>query len=220
MLSEAELILSVITLWFLVSSQFFRDGMGPFNFALLNTHSVRNKTKGKIPKDTYFSIPLITVGEVEEIVSNLNTNKAVGLDDINAKYLKISATVISNDIADIINRSLCEQTFPDIWKAAKVIPLHKSGNKDAVDNYRPISILSSNAVDNYRPISILSSVSKVMEKHIHKHFYSFLTQHNLLSFTQSGFRKMHSCDTALTFLINDWYNSFDNGDVIVLSQST
>ena len=44
MLSEAELILSVITLWFLVSSQFFRDGMGPFNFALLNTHSVRNKT--------------------------------------------------------------------------------------------------------------------------------------------------------------------------------
>ena len=24
---------------------------------------------------------------------------------------------------------------------------------------------------------------------------------------------MHSCDTALTFLINDWYNSFDNGDV-------
>ena len=51
-----------------------------------------------------------------------------------------------------------------------------------------------------------------MERHIHRHFYSFLTQHNLLSFTQSGFRKMHSCNTALT--INDWYNSFDNGDVI------
>ena len=30
MVPEAELILRVITLWFLVLSQFFRDGMGPF----------------------------------------------------------------------------------------------------------------------------------------------------------------------------------------------
>ena len=31
MVSQAELILRVITLWFLVLSQFFRDGMGPLN---------------------------------------------------------------------------------------------------------------------------------------------------------------------------------------------
>ena len=31
MVSQAEFILRVITLWFLVLSQFFRDGMGPFN---------------------------------------------------------------------------------------------------------------------------------------------------------------------------------------------
>ena len=30
MVSQAELILKVITLWFLVLSQFFMDGMGPF----------------------------------------------------------------------------------------------------------------------------------------------------------------------------------------------
>ena len=30
MVSQAELILRVITLWFLILSQFFRDGMGPF----------------------------------------------------------------------------------------------------------------------------------------------------------------------------------------------
>ena len=29
--SQAELILRVITLWFLVLSQFFRDSIGPFN---------------------------------------------------------------------------------------------------------------------------------------------------------------------------------------------
>ena len=30
MVSEAEFILRVITLWFLVLSQFFRDGISPF----------------------------------------------------------------------------------------------------------------------------------------------------------------------------------------------
>ena len=30
MVLKAELLLSVITLWFLVLSHFFRDGMGPF----------------------------------------------------------------------------------------------------------------------------------------------------------------------------------------------
>ena len=32
MVLQAELNLRVITLWFLVLSQFFRDGMGPFKF--------------------------------------------------------------------------------------------------------------------------------------------------------------------------------------------
>ena len=31
MVSQAELILRVITLWFLLLSQFFKDGMCPFN---------------------------------------------------------------------------------------------------------------------------------------------------------------------------------------------
>ena len=36
MISEAELILRVISLWFQVLSQFSRDGMGPFKFEIQN----------------------------------------------------------------------------------------------------------------------------------------------------------------------------------------
>ena len=35
--SQAEIIVRVITLWFLVLFQFFRDGTGPFNFKLQST---------------------------------------------------------------------------------------------------------------------------------------------------------------------------------------
>ena len=44
MFSQAELILRVITLRFLVLSQFFRDGMGPFKLILkLNSKFYENR---------------------------------------------------------------------------------------------------------------------------------------------------------------------------------
>ena len=70
-------------------------------------------------------------------------------------------------------------------------------------------------MDNYRPISILCAVSKIFEKHVHKHFYNFFTQYDLISPTQSG-----SCETALTYLINDWINIIDNGHLICVGSVT
>ena len=49
---------------------------------------------------------------------------------------------------------------------------------------------------------------------MHKHFYNFLDQYNLISEFQSGFRKHHSCDTSLTYLFHDWVNNLDNGNII------
>ena len=63
-------------------------------------------------------------------------------------------------------------TFSEI-NLARVLPLHKSGSKTCIDNYRPVSILCV--------------LSKVLEKHIYKHFYRFLTKYDMLSEYQSGF---------------------------------
>ena len=32
-------------------------------------------------------------------------------------------------------------TFPDIWKIPNIIPVHKKGDKQVVNNYRPVSLL-------------------------------------------------------------------------------
>jgi hypothetical protein len=53
-------------------------------------------------------------------------------------------------LAHIFNLSLSQGTFPDKLKNCRVIPVFKAG--DQLD------------VDNYRPISLLSSVSKILEK--------------------------------------------------------
>ena len=42
----------------------------------------------------------------------------------------------------LVIRRLIE-VFPEIWKESYIIPLHKSGNKNEVSNYRGIAKLSS-----------------------------------------------------------------------------
>ena len=42
----------------------------------------------------------------------------------------------------LMNRSLDEGIFPDIWKLANVIPIFKKGDKSQPSNYRPVAVLS------------------------------------------------------------------------------
>ena len=90
--------------------------------------------------------------------------------------------------------------FPSELKEARVFPVHKDGPSEDPSNYRPISIL---------PI-----VSKVIEKHVTKHLLAYLNKYKLLHEAQSGFRKHHSCQTALIKLINDWLSHIDKGNIV------
>ena len=57
-------------------------------------------------------------------------------------------------------------------------------------------------------------MSKVLEKHVHESLSEILHQHKLLHKTQSGFQAQHSCETALTNMIDLWLNAIDNGKMI------
>ena len=126
--------------------------------------------------------------------------KATGCDQIGPRILKISAPYIADCITHICNQSIKNSVFPDKWKEGKVAPLHKTGPKDDVNNYRPISVL---------PV-----LSKILEKHVHDSLMNFLVAYNLLHKTQSGFRPSHSCETALTGMINKWLDAINNGSMI------
>ncbi|CAB4022369.1 Hypothetical predicted protein, partial [Paramuricea clavata] len=72
---------------------------------------------------------------------NLSTTKATGMDKISAKILQVAAPVIAPSLTEIFNMSIDSEQFPSDWKAARVIPLFKKGQRSMLDNYRPISIL-------------------------------------------------------------------------------
>ena len=68
--------------------------------------------------------------------------------------------------------------FPCTFKTAQVVPIFKTGNK--------------NSVNNYRPISLLPSLSKVLEKLIKIRFVKFCDKYDILYDYQYGFREGHS----------------------------
>ena len=55
-------------------------------------------------------------------------------------------------LADQFNRCNDEKEFPKVLKLAKVLPFHRSGDR--------------NDAGNFRPISLLPIISKVFEKKI------------------------------------------------------
>ena len=114
--------------------------------------------------------------------------------------LNLASDVLLPSLLQIINISLHTGVFPDVLKEARVFPIHKGGPSEDQSNYRPISIL---------PI-----VSKVFEKHVTKHLFAYLNKYKLLHEAQSGFRKHHSCQTALIKLINDWLSHIDRGNIV------
>ena len=65
---------------------------------------------------------------------------------------------------------------------------------------------------------MLNCVSKFMERHVHVSFYKFLTDNDLLAFSQSGFRVNHLCQSCLTALLNECVCDLNNGKKLALLQ--
>jgi hypothetical protein len=65
---------------------------------------------------------------------------------------------------------------------------------------------------NYRPISILLTISKTLEKVIHRHQSSYLDDNQLLTTNQCGFRPNSSRVTAMAKFTDNVLKSMDDGE--------
>ena len=101
-----------------------------------------NQVKENFLSPDQMDIPTITVEEIELAVKQMKKNKAPGLDEITSDIIKIGGEQIYTQLASLYNQILTERKIPKEWKEAKVILLHKKGDKEDIKNYRPISLLS------------------------------------------------------------------------------
>ena len=82
----------------------------------------------------------ITEVEVSYMLKSLDTAKATGPDCIPAKLLKETADVIAPSLCKLFNKSISSGSL-DEWKTSNIVPIHKKGNTEHAENYRPISLL-------------------------------------------------------------------------------
>lgn len=88
-----------------------------------------------LPNNAYF-----TVDDVFHSLSTLSGAKNVGPDGLPGVFLCHLRSIIAYPLFLLFRRSLDEGIFPSILKLSSITPVHKSGIKSDISNYRPISI--------------------------------------------------------------------------------
>ena len=116
--------------------------------------------------------------------------------NISSVLLKEINNQVCVPISTLINKSLELGIVPDVMKIAKVIPIYKAKEHDLLSNYRPISLLPT--------------ISKILERVMHKRVYNFLNTNNIFYPSQYGFRKNHSTFDAITEFYRDALLAFEN----------
>ena len=145
--------------------------------------------------ESLFFVPIVEE-EIIEIVNSLNNKKSSGYDGITNFLLKNIIHEIITPLTHILNQSLAQGKVPIKLKIARVVPIFKKGQKESVNNYRPISLLTS--------------ISKILERLVYKRTLRFLINCKILSNCQFGFRQKHSTTHALLSFIDKVAHAIDD----------
>jgi hypothetical protein len=130
------------------------------------------------------SINFMTPERVEECLKNLKSKNCEGPDRLPLRILKDGATVLAKPLSVLFCKIYEKKEIPEQWKVSKVIPLHKKGKKENIENYRPISNLCS--------------ITKVFERLILLRLEEIEKENgiDLTGYEQHGFKKKRSTITA------------------------
>jgi len=137
-------------------------------------------------KNTFCGTLTISSEDVTSRLRKLSVRKGPGPDGLPAVFLRNCSSALGQPLSILFNISLKECVYPRAWKRAHVVPIFKSGLK--------------NRVENYRPVSILCTVSKVFETIIYDHLYS-IVKTKIIS-QQHGFVQGRSVETNLISYTN------------------
>ena len=111
--------------------------------------------------------------EISDIIDSLDDSKSSGPCSIPTNLLKLARNELSFPFREICNTSFMDGIFPDKNIIAKVIPSHKKG--------------PTNDVNNFRPISLLSTFSKIVDKLMAVRLTKYLELHEIIYPNQFGF---------------------------------
>ena len=123
--------------------------------------------------------------EVRDGLKKLKLDKAMGWDGIPPRALQSGANELAIPLANLFNICITQGHWPTDWKKREWTPVHKKNDKLQKENYRPVTV----------QIVINKIFEQLLSSQITGHFNNRLCDH------LTAYRKRHSCETALLYLI-------------------
>lgn len=80
---------------------------------------------------------------ISYLLSSIDTNKGSGFDRIPPTFIRNCANNLVEPLKLIYAQSLATNKYPKLWKIGQITPIHKSGNKNDMNNYRGVNVLSN-----------------------------------------------------------------------------
>ena len=128
---------------------------------------------------------------IQQLLDNINTNKAQRSDGIHGCLLKNCSKSLCKPLSIMFKLSYNGGILSSEWKSANIVPVHKKGDKDLVNIYRPISLISLTA--------------KIMERIIQEEL--LIKTRDLIKHEQHSFLSGKSCNTNLLTLTDNIVSS-------------
>jgi hypothetical protein len=170
-----------------------------FNDHFINTHKKICNWKSTIKNVDFVNSSIFispcTVSEIVKCIESLNNTKAVGFDGVSTHIIKKCSRAIAPILTHLINESFSQGKFPTKLKYSIVKPLFKKDDKQALGNYRPITLISIFA--------------KIYEKAMHSRMSQFIEKYNIIAKEQNGFQKGKSITNACYSLLESITHKID-----------
>ena len=158
--------------------------------------------------------------KIRKLLLKINPNKACGPDEIHGRILKNCAVSLAYPLSLIFKISYNVGSLPRDWKLANVVPVHKNGSKDNIENYRPISLTSlvMKTFEKLLKEEILNRTSHLLDERQHGFLSKKSCTTNMVSFCENITMSVNDCNTLSTDVIYfDFSKAFDsvNHDIIL-----
>lgn len=182
----------VLLLLFFVITFVLYAKLKPLPLRKLNLETVNAK----------FNFKIVSPGDIKRIIMAKITSGSTGPDGIPPKVYKILASQLAASISIIINSTFNHGYFPTALKNISITALPKVGNPTKLSDFRPIS--NANFL-----LKIMSTVSC-------EQLTKYIEENKLLSIDQFGFRKFHSCTSAILRITEEFQDAISRGKCVVL----
>ncbi len=117
----------------------------------------------------------ISQSEIGSAIKQLKTGRSGGPDLLLNEFFIYGGEPLLPVLTTLFNTAFTGGCFPNTWSEGHIIPLHKKGNV--------------NEVDNYRGITLLSTLGKLFTRVLNNRLSAWAENYNVYVEAQAGFRK-------------------------------